>query len=165
MVLGKARGRHITLAIPISKHFLYKSPLDKLRAYYSFMPIAKYSLAALDCPDPIALAIFYSKITDFEVVVAHNDTNGNPHWVELKENGVTRIAFQRVEKYTKPTWPEGSIPQQAHLDFNVNDLNEAEGKLLAIGAIKSEIQPSSNPGENFRVYFDPAGHPFCLVSV
>ena len=49
------------------------------------MPIAKYSLAALDCPDPVALAIFYSKITDFKVVIAHNDNNGNPHWVELKE--------------------------------------------------------------------------------
>jgi len=98
------------------------------------------------------------------VVVAHNDKDGNPHWVELKENGQTRIAFQRIENYKPPTWPEGSIPQQAHLDFNVNDLNEAEGKLLAIGAVKSEIQPSSNPEENFRVYFDPAGHPFCLVS-
>ena len=98
------------------------------------MPIAKYSLAALDCPDPVALASFYSKITDFEVVVAHNDKNGNPHWVELQENGVTRIAFQRVEKHAKPTWPEGPIPQQAHLDFNVENLNDAEAKLLAIGA-------------------------------
>ena len=128
------------------------------------MPIAKYSLAALDCPDPVALATFYSKISDFEVVVAHNDKDGNPHWVELKENGQTRIAFQRIENYKPPTWPEGPIPQQAHLDFNVNDLNEAEGKLLAIGAVKSEIQPSSNPEENFRVYVDPARHPICLVS-
>jgi myo-inositol-hexaphosphate 3-phosphohydrolase len=164
MVLGKARGQYRILAIQTSEHFLYTSPIDNLRAYYSFMPIAKYSLAALDCPDPVALAFFYSKITDFEVVVAHNDKDGNPHWVELKENGQTRIAFQRIENYKPPTWPEGSIPQQAHLDFNVNDLNEAEGKLLAIGAVKSEIQPSSNPEENFRVYFDPAGHPFCLVS-
>ena len=129
------------------------------------MAIAEYCLVALDCPDPVSLANFYSKITGFEVVVAHNDKYGNPLWVELKDNGKTRIAFQRVKKYVKPTWPEGPIPQQAHLDFDVKDLNKAEYELLAIGAVKSPIQTSSNPEENFRVYFDPAGHPFCLVSI
>ncbi|MCX6449494.1 MAG: VOC family protein [Actinobacteria bacterium] len=129
------------------------------------MAIAKYSLTALDCLDPVALANFYAKITDFEVVVAHKDKHGNPHWVELVDNGVTRIAFQRVEKYIPPTWPEGPTPQQAHLDFDVADLNKAEQQLLEIGAVKSPIQTSSNPETNFRVYFDPAGHPFCLVSI
>lgn len=129
------------------------------------MAIAEYSLTALDCPDPVALANFYAKITGFDVVVAHNDKEGNPLWVELVDNGKIRIAFQRIKNYVKPTWPEGPIPQQAHLDFDVKDLNKAEAELLAIGAIKSPIQTSSNPEENFRVYFDPAGHPFCLVSI
>lgn len=129
------------------------------------MAIAKYSLTALDCPDPVALANFYAEITGFDVVVAHNDKEGNPLWVELLDNGQTRIAFQRIKNYVKPTWPEGPIPQQAHLDFDVKDLNKAEEELLAIGAIKSPIQTSSNPEENFRVYFDPAGHPFCLVRI
>lgn len=129
------------------------------------MAIAKYSLTALDCPDPLSLANFYAQITDFKVVVAHTAKDGKPLWVELVDNGVTRIAFQRVEKYTPPTWPEGPIPQQAHLDFDVKDLNAAEAKLLEIGAVKSLIQTSSNPETNFRVYFDPAGHPFCLVSI
>jgi hypothetical protein len=35
----------------------------------------------------------------------------------------------------------------------------AEAQVLAIGARKHEHQP----GENLRVYLDPAGHPFCLV--
>jgi hypothetical protein len=129
------------------------------------MAIAKYSLTALDCPDPLTLANFYAQITDFKVVVAYTTKDGKPLWVELVDNGVTRIAFQRVEKYTPPTWPEGPTPQQAHLDFDVKDLNAAEAKLLEIGAIKSPIQTSSNPETNFRVYFDPAGHPFCLVSI
>jgi len=129
------------------------------------MAIAKYSLTALDCPDPLALANFYAQITDFKVVVAYTTKDGKPLWVELVDNGVTRIAFQRVEKYTPPTWPEGPTPQQAHLDFDVKDLNAAEVKLLEIGAVKSPIQTSSNPETNFRVYFDPAGHPFCLVSI
>jgi len=129
------------------------------------MAIAEYCLVALDCPNPVVLANFYSKITGFEVVIAHNDKDGNPQWVELKDNGKTRIAFQRIENYVKPTWPEGPVPQQAHLDFDVKDLNEAEAELLAIGAVKSPIQTSSNPDDNFRVYFDPAGHPFCLVRI
>ena len=129
------------------------------------MAIAEYSFTAIDCPDPVALANFYAKITEFEVVIAHKDTDGEPLWVELVDNSKTRIAFQRVKNYVKPTWPEGPIPQQAHLDFDVKDLDIAEAELLAIGAIKSPIQTSSNPDTNFRVYFDPAGHPFCLVRV
>lgn len=127
------------------------------------MAIAKYSLTALDCPDPVELANFYSQISGFEVVVAHRDKDGQPQWVELVDVDQTRIAFQKIDKYLKPTWPEGPVPQQAHLDFDVSDLDVAEQLILKIGAVKSSIQPSSNPDDNFRVYLDPAGHPFCLV--
>ena len=127
------------------------------------MAIAKYSLTALDCPDPVELANFYSQITGFEVVVAHRSKDGQPQWVELVDVDQTRIAFQKIDNYLKPTWPVGPVPQQAHLDFDVSDLDVAEQLILRIGAVKSSIQPSSDPDDNFRVYFDPAGHPFCLV--
>ena len=127
------------------------------------MAIAKYSLTALDCPDPVDLANFYSQITGFEVVVAHRSKDGQPQWVELVDVDQTRIAFQKIDNYLKPTWPVGPVPQQAHLDFDVSDLDVAEQLILKIGAVKSSIQPSSDPDDNFRVYFDPAGHPFCLV--
>ena len=42
---------------------------------------------------------------------------------------------------------------------DVPDLDAAEQAVLAIGATKAEHQP----GESFRVFLDPAGHPFCLV--
>lgn len=129
------------------------------------MAIAKFTLTAIDAPDALALANFYAAIVDGEVVIAHRDSAGVPLWVELKIDGSTRIAFQRIENYVAPTWPEGPVPQQAHLDFEVIDLDIAEAKLLAIGATKSGIQPSSNPQDNFRVYFDPIGHPFCLVKI
>jgi hypothetical protein len=69
------------------------------------------------------------------------------------------MAFQKVANYIPPTWPEGPVPQQLHFDFHVKDLDVGESKILAIGAIKHEVQP----GTNFRVYLDPEGHPFCLV--
>jgi hypothetical protein len=45
-----------------------------------------------------------------------------------------------------------------HLDVNVDDLDKAEQAVLELGATKTEHQP----GTTFRVFLDPAGHPFCL---
>jgi catechol 2,3-dioxygenase-like lactoylglutathione lyase family enzyme len=115
--------------------------------------IARFSLVALDCPDPTSLAAFYSSITGWPVA---EDCDG---WVELRsENGAT-IAFQRVVDHHPPVWPGEEHPQQLHLDFDVMDLDVGEEQVLALGARKTEYQP----GETFRVYLDPAGHPFCLV--
>jgi len=50
------------------------------------------------------------------------------------------------------------VPQQMHLDVIVDDLDVAETAVLALGATKHEHQP----GTSFRVFLDPAGHPFCL---
>jgi hypothetical protein len=51
------------------------------------------------------------------------------------------------------------VPQQLHLDFLVSDLDEGERHVLEQGATKHSFQP----GDTFRVYLDPVGHPFCLV--
>jgi hypothetical protein len=71
------------------------------------------------------------------------------------------IAFQQVAGYRPPVWPGSDHPQQAHLDFDVPDLDKAEKQVLTIGARKAEVQP----GETFRVFLDPVGHPFCLVLI
>lgn len=119
------------------------------------MTIGTFSLVALDCPDPWQLATFYSGITGWTVNPRSRDT-----WVELvSPNGAT-IAFQRVEHYRPPEWPGQDHPQQLHLDFDVPDLAQAEPAVLALGARKCEQQPG---GDEFQVYLDPVGHPFCLV--
>jgi hypothetical protein len=41
----------------------------------------------------------------------------------------------------------------------VTDLDLTEQLALRLGASLAEYQP----GESFRVFIDPAGHPFCLV--
>jgi hypothetical protein len=58
-------------------------------------------------------------------------------------------------------WPGAEHPQQAHLDFEVDDLDAGEAEVLRLGARKPETQPG---GDSWRVYLDPAGHPFCLVT-
>lgn len=79
--------------------------------------------------------------------------------------GLTRsdglfVGFQRVEGYRAPSWPDQTVPQQLHLDFAVEDLDEAEARLLELGAGKPDYQPGR---DRWRVFTDPAGHPFCLV--
>ena len=44
--------------------------------------------------------------------------------------------------------------------MTVDDLATAEPKVLALGAPRHEVQPPDE--EKWRVYLDPAGHPFCL---
>lgn len=123
------------------------------------MSIAKYSVTAIDCPDPIALADFYSKLSGFEMEPLGDFDSEKVTWLSLLHNGEPIISFQRIPNFVAPTWPEGPVPQQMHLDFDVKDLDKAEAQVLALGARKSPFQSATN----FRVYFDPIGHPFCLV--
>ena len=124
--------------------------------------------SAIDCADPINLANFYSSITGLKIDITTENTDSNIVWVELKDNqGIPKLAFQKVSNYKAPTWPEGPIPQQLHLDFAVKDLDETEIELLKIGAVKTEFQPGSPKSNDysteFRVYLDPEGHPFCII--
>jgi hypothetical protein len=126
------------------------------------MSIAKYAYTAIDCPNPRELARFYSAITGWDISpLWEGETEESCDWSELLNvDGKTMMAFQKVENYLAPTWPEGDIPQQAHMDFHALDLDEAESKLLALGAIKAahQVRP-----QTFRVYLDPCGQPFCIV--
>ena len=116
-------------------------------------PIAKYSLVAFDCPDPQALAAFYGAITGWPVLRDDGD------WVTLRSDSGATIAFQLAPDHAAPMWPDPRHPQQAHLDFDVDDLAAAEAQVLALGATKAAVQP----GDSFTVFIDPAGHPFCFV--
>ncbi|WP_433365715.1 VOC family protein [Actinoplanes sp. CA-142083] len=115
------------------------------------MAIARMPLLAIDCPDPGALARFYGAMLDWKI-----DDAANPASV-CAENGQC-IAFHQVADYTPPTWPTQERPQQMHLDMLVDDLDAAEAAVLELGATKHPDQP----GTSFRVFLDPAGHPFCL---
>ncbi len=119
----------------------------------------RWQLVALDCPDPVALAGFYSQLTGLDVEPLGDLKPEDVDWIELDNGMHPTIAFQKISNYVPPTWPTGATPQQLHLDFLVPDLDEGEAHALAIGASKHEHQP----GTTFRVFLDPVGHPFCLV--
>ena len=117
------------------------------------IPVGRLSIVALDCRDPLALASFYSAVTGWDIA------NDDDDWVQLQSDSDVTLAFQLAPDHEPPEWPSGDRPQQAHLDFDVYDLDVAEKRVLALGARKAEPQP----GSSFRVFLDPAGHPFCLV--
>ncbi|HEU5127260.1 MAG TPA: VOC family protein [Glycomyces sp.] len=120
--------------------------------------IRRLQAIALDCADPVALAEFYAALLGGRVVADPED----PEWVELHGTEGTRLAFQRAEGYRPPQWPGQSSPQQMHLDFDVDDLEADERRVLELGATVLERTDQVRPGANWRVYADPAGHPFCL---
>lgn len=121
--------------------------------------LPRLQVYALDCPDPVALAEFYARITGGEVEPLDDFPIEDVTWIEMMTEDGPVLGFQKITNYVAPTWPEGPVPQQAHLDFVVSDLDAGEEHVLSVGATKAEYQPD----ETFRVYYDPVGHPFCLV--
>lgn len=115
------------------------------------MALARFPSIVIDCSDPGALAAFYGAMLDWKV-------DASADWVDLRADYGQCISFQQVEGYRPPAWPTQEVPQQMHLDVVVDDLDAAEAAVLELGATKHEHQP----GETFRVFLDPAGHPFCL---
>ena len=118
------------------------------------MAIARFPSIVLDCPDAAALATFYGALLDWKVTV------DPPAWAEVRADYGQSLCFQQVEEYKAPVWPGQDVPQQMHIDVVVDDLDSAEQEVLALGATKHEQQP----GTTFRVFLDPAGHPFCLCT-
>ncbi len=119
------------------------------------MPLARFALVALDCPDPRGLAAFYQAVVGGEI----KESTASDDWVRLQLEASADLGFQRDPEYVAPGWPDGP-PQQAHLDFDVADLDDAEQEVIALGARKTSAQPSP---DEWRVFLDPAGHPFCLI--
>jgi Glyoxalase-like domain len=115
------------------------------------MAIARFPSIVIDCPDPGALAAFYGTMLEWKV-----ETSAD--WAHVRADYGQCISFQPVPDYTPPRWPAQETPQQMHLDVIVDDLDTGEAAVLALGATKPEHQP----GTTFRVFLDPAGHPFCL---
>jgi predicted enzyme related to lactoylglutathione lyase len=115
------------------------------------MAIARFPSVVLDCPDPAALATFYGKLLDWKVDVSDG-------WADIRADHGQCFSFQQVKSFTPPQWPGQDVPQQMHIDVMVDDLDAAEAAVLELGATKHEHQP----GTSFRVFLDPAGHPFCL---
>jgi len=116
--------------------------------------IGQLRAVVVDAREPKALAEFYAGLIGGTVEV-HDDT-----WVMLTDPAGRRLAFQYSPEHDPPQFPDPHGSQQFHLDVLVDDVGEAEQKVLELGA--SRVTDAVGESQ-FRVFRDPAGHTFCLV--
>jgi hypothetical protein len=121
-------------------------------------PVGWIREVVLDCPDPWALARFWSGLLGGEPAEWY------PGWVTLEPppHG-QRLSFQLSADAVV------ADVRRVHFDVLVDDLAAAHERVVAAGAmqIAERVSPRAGPaGETvpWRVYRDPAGHPFCLVT-
>jgi len=86
-----------------------------------------------------------------------------PGWVTLEPppHG-QRLSFQASAS------PQVDDVSRVHFDVLVEDLDAAHDRVTSAGAVQTGEHVSPRPGPAgepipWRVYRDPAGHPFCLV--
>jgi catechol 2,3-dioxygenase-like lactoylglutathione lyase family enzyme len=116
--------------------------------------IGQLRSVVVDCRDPKALAAFYAELLG-GTVRDEDDT-----WQVLTDPDGRRLAFQYSPEHEPPQFPDPRGSQQFHLDVEVDDIDDAERKVLEIGATRV----TDAVGETqFKVFRDPAGHTFCLV--
>ena len=105
----------------------------------------------IDAPDAAQLAHFYADLLGLELGYE------GPEGALVSGDGAS-VMVQQVGDYQAPRWPDPSRPQQAHLDILVDDLAAGEDRALSLGATRLD-----GGRDDFWVFADPAGHPFCLT--
>ena len=116
----------------------------------------------MDCTNPHELARFYADLLGWDIPF-HNEDWACAAAPGTEQGAYPGILFQRNPGYQPPVWPEEPEAQQqmAHLDFAVNVLEKAVEYAVCCGAAVADHQFS----DDWRVMFDPAGHPFCLCQM
>lgn len=108
----------------------------------------------LDAADIAAESAFWAMLLG-GTVAARAD------WHSVIVGGAVAVGVQLAPGHQAPAWPD-SPAQQVHLDLYVEDITAAHTQVIAAGARLLRAGDDASPDGGFRVYADPAGHPFCL---
>lgn len=120
--------------------------------------IGSLQCVVLDCLNVSELARFY------QAVLGGAINRPDPRWAvsdgfaTLHTSADVVLAFQRVADFRPPVWPDPARPQQFHLDIDVPDIDSAHERVSALGARLLHVD-----SRGWRIFADPAGHPFCLI--
>ena len=112
--------------------------------------IARMHHLVLDCPDPGALAEFYSALLGKPITYRSRRLRGGCR----QRHASSGLAFQLAPDHQPPDWPDPHRPQQLHLDLMVNDPAAARDWVIGLGA-----RPLTGQDGADSVYADPAGPP------
>lgn len=114
-------------------------------------------VVVFDAADLAAESTFWAGVLEGSV-------RADDDWHMVFVGGRPRVGVQLAPNHLPPEWPDGT-PQQIHLDLWVDDFGAAHEHVMSLGA--KVLKPAQDPPppdarDNFQVYADPAGHPFCL---
>lgn len=117
----------------------------------------------IDSADPEELSEFYRKLLKWE---RSEQVFEGERWFILTPVGKgVPLVFQLNLDYEPPVWPAepGGQQQMMHLDFYVeaSEMEQSTRHALECGAVLAKTQFS----ESWRVFLDPAGHPFCIIPI
>ncbi|MCX2947065.1 VOC family protein [Lentzea sp. NEAU-D7] len=115
----------------------------------------KFQVVAFDAADIAEESRFWAGVLGGEV-------QEDDDWHMVVVDGVPRVGVQLAPDHAPPQWPDGPTKQQVHLDLWVEDFAEAHEQVMALGARVLKPAIGNTTGDDFQVYADPAGHPFCL---
>jgi catechol 2,3-dioxygenase-like lactoylglutathione lyase family enzyme len=117
-----------------------------------------HQVVVFDAADLEAESSFWAGVLDGDVDV-------EDHWHMVIVDGAPRVGVQLAPDHVPPDWPEGTPPQQIHLDLWVDDFETAHDRVMSLGARVLRPAAGGDSPDDFQVYADPAGHPFCLCWV
>ncbi|HEX3815365.1 MAG TPA: VOC family protein [Mycobacteriales bacterium] len=137
----------------------YADPLGHPLCLYLDATVESGTLAriVIDCPDPFTLATFYGQLLRMP---QHIEDSADRIVIARDVDTFPMLAFQRVDYYVAPRWPDPAYPAQMHFDVVFDDRAAAERRATELGATWLRPQHDEHFG---HVYADPAGHPFCLL--
>ena len=118
----------------------------------------QHQVVVFDAADLEAESSFWAGVLDGTVDVEDD-------WHIVNVEGEPRVGVQLAPNHVPPDWPHGAPEQQIHLDLWVEDFLSAHDRVMSLGAKVLKPAVRESPNDNFQVYADPAGHPFCLCWV
>ena len=139
------KGHFRTYADPIGHPFCL---------YRDNSPDVRIARIVIDCPDAGALAVFYGRLLEMPERI---EDSSDRVVISRADRSEPMLAFQRVDDYRAPRWPDPEYPQQVHLDVLVDDGEAAYALARELGGTLLPAMGGTSP-----VYADPAGHPLCI---
>jgi predicted enzyme related to lactoylglutathione lyase len=114
-------------------------------------PVGWVRAVVIDAVDPAGLAAFWQAVLGVGIVEEQSD------WIQLApDRGRAYLAFQPVGA------PASAGTTRLRIDLEVDDMDEARARLVALGARFVSEVPELTGGSHYRMA-DPEGNEFTVV--
>ena len=114
--------------------------------------VGRFHWLVIDTVDPARIAPFWCAVLGVE----ERGWFADDYLMLTTGEGTPPVAFQRVPE-TKTT------KNRLHVDVEVDDLDEAFDRILALGGSAASDVRELPGGYRWRVMADPEGNEFCIV--